>query len=120
MTTHIEDKMSKPSERKQMTIFRHGEGPELDQKMMPFEGVDEGVMAGFAKLAMTGSERGAGDQTSLLFALPGDPGLSLSHAWFKIRWRWPLKRARRSGRVKRRRFRFLHECDYRSLFEWAL
>lgn len=70
-------------ERKRMTIFRKGEGKELGPETMPFEGVDESVMAGFAKLAGAGLPRGLGEQTTVLFTLPGDPGLSLSHAWFK-------------------------------------
>lgn len=82
MATDIEEKPAK-ADRKRMTIFRAGEGPELSKETMPFEGVDESVMAGFAKLGKVGSPRGAGDKTSVMFSLPGDPGLSLCHAWFK-------------------------------------
>jgi quercetin dioxygenase-like cupin family protein len=83
MATHIEDTPTKKPDRKRMTVFRAGEGPELDQETMPFAGVDASVMAGFAKLGRVGVPRGAGDHTSLIFSLPGDPGLSLSQAWFK-------------------------------------
>ena len=68
---------------KRMTVFRGGEGLEVNRESMPFEGVDEGVMAGFAKLMACGLPPGTGEKTTILFREPGDEGLSLSYAWFK-------------------------------------
>ncbi len=79
----IDSTQTKSAERKRMTVFRHGDRTELTPEMMPFEGIDESVMQGFAKLAKVGLPRGLGEEASLLFEVPGDPGLSLSHAWFK-------------------------------------
>ena len=68
---------------KRMTIFRADEGLEVNHESMPFEGVDEGVMAGFAKLMGCGIAPGTGEKTAILFREPGEEGLSLSYAWFK-------------------------------------
>jgi mannose-6-phosphate isomerase-like protein (cupin superfamily) len=71
------------SDRKRMTIFRGSEAAVMDEESMPFVGVDEGVMAGFAKLMANGATPGAGEQTKILFREPGEEGLSLSYGWFK-------------------------------------
>jgi quercetin dioxygenase-like cupin family protein len=65
---------------KRMKMFRKGNGVPLDHAKMPFVGVDEGVMAGFAKLAQVGNPPALGEQVQCLFEMPG---LSLAYAWFK-------------------------------------
>jgi len=69
--------------KKQMRVFRGAEAGELGHDQMPFVGVDEGVMAGFAKLGAAGAMEAMGAITSCLFREPGAAGLSLCHAWFK-------------------------------------
>jgi len=72
-----------PTTRKRMDVFRGAEAAELDHDAMPFEGVDEDVMAGFAKIAATGADPMLGAMTEVLFREPADTGLSLCRAWFK-------------------------------------
>lgn len=69
--------------RKRMSVFRLSEGSAVGHDMMPFVGLDEGVRKGLARLAEFGLPRETVDPTTCLFALPGENGLSLCHAWFK-------------------------------------
>lgn len=69
--------------RKKMQVFRFKDSVHLDQETMPFEGVDESVMAGFGKIASIGLERGVSEKTLVLFKEPGESGMSLVYAWFK-------------------------------------
>jgi len=69
--------------RKKMQIFRFSEGEELTEEMMPYVGVDETLMKGFAKMAAIGHERHVVDNTLCLFKEPGEGGMSLVYAWFK-------------------------------------
>lgn len=69
--------------RKRMEVFRGAEATDLDQDAMPYEGVDDDVMAGFAKIAATGVDAMMGAMTEVLFREPAETGLSLCRAWFK-------------------------------------
>lgn len=69
--------------RKRMQVFRFSEGRELTPESMPFEGVDESVMAGFARLMQAGAADAHAEKTAVLFKEPGENGLSLTYAWFK-------------------------------------
>jgi quercetin dioxygenase-like cupin family protein len=74
---------SKSSPRKRMTVFRAADATELGKDEMPFVGVDDSVMAGFAKLgAATGGASGGGEETRVLFRNEAT-GMSLAYAWFK-------------------------------------
>lgn len=77
--------MSEPEKklRKKMEIFRFSEGEELTQEMMPYVGVDETLMKGFAKIAEVGLAQKDIDNTVCLFREPGEGGMSLVYAWFK-------------------------------------
>ena len=68
---------------KRMAIFRARDAQRIDHEVMPFEGVDESVMAGFASLMATGSNPNDDAIATLLYREPGPQGLSLSYAWFK-------------------------------------
>lgn len=69
--------------RKKMQIYRFSEGEELSQEMMPYVGVDETLMKGFAKIAAVGLDQKVVDNTVCLFKEPGEGGMSLVYAWFK-------------------------------------
>lgn len=69
--------------RKKMQIYRFAEGKELTQDMMPYVGVDETLMKGFAKIAEVGLASKDIDNTVCLFKEPGEGGMSLVYAWFK-------------------------------------
>lgn len=66
-----------------MIIFHGDDAAEVDDDMMPREGIDENVMMGMEKVAAVNFEEGVGDQIKLLFKEPGDQGMSLLHGWFK-------------------------------------
>ncbi len=69
--------------KKHMIIYRGADAGELGSDQMPFVGVDDGVMAGFAKLGAAGAADAMGAITSVLFCEPEAAELSLCHAWFK-------------------------------------
>lgn len=75
--------LTNPGERKRIHIFRAADAGEVTDEMMPREGIDEGVMAGLARLAEAGVTEGVGERTRVLFREPGEQGMSLLHAWFK-------------------------------------
>jgi quercetin dioxygenase-like cupin family protein len=64
-----------------MEIFQ-GPGEELGPDAMPFVGMDETVMAGFAKLMESGAAPSAGESVRCLFREP-QGRYSLCQAWFK-------------------------------------
>lgn len=70
------------TQAKGMTVFRASEGRE-GYEHMPFEGIDESVMAGYARLAEAGDYAEHGQIMRTLFAAPGEQGFSLTYAWFK-------------------------------------
>ncbi len=72
------------SARNRITLFRAGEGKPLDHESMPFDGIDEATMAGLGRIMASGPQAADGSHTTILFQTGGaEPGVSLSHAWFK-------------------------------------
>lgn len=71
------------SKRRRMSVFYADEATEVDAEMMPREGIDDSVLAGFARLAEVNATEGVGEKTRLLFREPGEDGMSLIYAWFK-------------------------------------
>ena len=67
---------------KRMTVFRASEACDCSDNT-PFEGVDESVVAGYAKLADVSEYAMEGQRVRTLFAAPGDNGFGLTYAWFK-------------------------------------
>lgn len=72
-----------PGTRRRMRVFYAADATELEPDMMPREGIDDSVLAGFATLANANVTEGVGEQTRVLFREPGDRGMSLVYAWFK-------------------------------------
>ncbi len=72
-----------PVKRRRISVFRAEDATGIEPEMMPREGIDEAVLAGFARLAEANAREGMGEQTRLLFRESGDQGMSLVHAWFK-------------------------------------
>ena len=69
--------------RRGIEVFRADAGEPLSETQMPMEGIDESVMAGFAKvMEATGGDPG-GETVRCLFREPKEDGMSLCHAWFK-------------------------------------
>jgi len=66
-----------------MEMFRAANARELSPEVMPIEGMDESVAAGFAKIMAGGTPPEAGAAGSLLFREPGRQGLSLAVVRFK-------------------------------------
>jgi quercetin dioxygenase-like cupin family protein len=64
-----------------MEIFQGG-GEELGPAALPFEGMDESVMAGFAKLIANGAGAVSGETVRCLYREP-QGRFSLCYAWFK-------------------------------------
>lgn len=64
-------------------VFLQADGEELSETIMPMEGMDESVMAGFGKLMAAGAAENGGEHVRCLFRQPGKDGLSLCYAWFK-------------------------------------
>ena len=75
--------VSPQTSRRRITLFRAGDSVAMDHESMPFVGVDEDVMAGFARIAAGAPEVREASQTTILFRTGGENGVSLSHAWFK-------------------------------------
>ena len=69
--------------RRGIQVFRFSDAEDLTEAHMPMEGVDEGVIAGFTKLAEAGGVDSGGETVRCLFKEPRDDGLSLCYAWFK-------------------------------------
>jgi len=69
--------------RRRITVFYGKDAREVDDEMMPREGIDESVLAGIARLAEAGVTEGVGERTRVVFSEPGDRGMSLVHCWFK-------------------------------------
>ena len=90
----LERKAVKPI--KKMAIFRSTDARGLDDHVMPIDGVDDSVAAGFAKIAAGGTPPEAGATGALLFREPGPTGLSLSLVRFKSGFVLP---------------RHTHDCD---------
>jgi quercetin dioxygenase-like cupin family protein len=64
-----------------MEIFSGG-GEPLGPEALPYEGMDESVMAGFAKLMESGARPGEGETVRCLFR-ESQGRFSLCYAWFK-------------------------------------
>jgi hypothetical protein len=64
-----------------MRIFRAADACEVDDKIMPMEGLDENVLAGFRDLESHGIENG--HQVRCLFREESGTGMSLVHIWYK-------------------------------------
>lgn len=77
------DKQSDTTPRRGLQIFLASEGEPLSETQMPMEGIDESVLAGFAKINATGADVTQGETVRCLFREPGENGLSLCYAWFK-------------------------------------
>ncbi|HEY8385734.1 MAG TPA: hypothetical protein VIK82_05865 [Porticoccaceae bacterium] len=77
------DKARETATRRRMVVFRASEAGEVGPEIMPREGIDDSVLAGFSLLAEAGVTEGLGEQTRLLFREPGENGMSLVYAWFK-------------------------------------
>jgi mannose-6-phosphate isomerase-like protein (cupin superfamily) len=63
-----------------MRIFRAADAYELDETIMPMEGLDESVLAGFQRIEGHGIENG--HQVRCLFQ-EAAAGMSLVHIWYK-------------------------------------
>ena len=81
---------------KRMAFFRSRDAKTLDAHVMPIEGVDASVAAGFARIAAGGTPPEAGATGALLFREPGPEGLSLGAVRFKSGFVLP---------------RHTHDCD---------
>jgi mannose-6-phosphate isomerase-like protein (cupin superfamily) len=63
-----------------MRIFRAADACEVDETIMPMEGLDESVLAGFQRIEGHGYENG--HRVRCLFQEAG-AGMSLVHIWYK-------------------------------------
>jgi quercetin dioxygenase-like cupin family protein len=68
---------------RRMTVYHGADAGPVAPEMMPREGIDDSVLAGFAILAEAGAAEGVGEQTRVLFREAGEDGMSLVYAWFK-------------------------------------
>jgi mannose-6-phosphate isomerase-like protein (cupin superfamily) len=66
--------------RARMRIFRAADAREVDETIMPMEGLDESVLAGFQRIEGHGIENG--HQVRCLFQ-DAAAGMSLVHIWYK-------------------------------------
>jgi hypothetical protein len=64
-----------------MRIFRAADAYEVDERIMPMEGLDEHVLAGFQQLEAHGIENG--HKVRCLFQEEAGTGMSLIHIWYK-------------------------------------
>lgn len=76
-----------PGQRRRMQVFYAKDAAEIGPEIMPREGIDAGVLAGFARLAEVNATEGLGEQTRMLFRAPG---MSLVYAWFKSHYVLPF------------------------------
>jgi hypothetical protein len=85
MTAREHDTISeaKARPRKRMVVFQAKDAKPLEPERMAREGIDEGVLAGFARLAAQNVQPGIADKALVLFSEPGDHGFSLIYLWFK-------------------------------------
>jgi quercetin dioxygenase-like cupin family protein len=77
----VSDRVAPGATAGRMEIFSGG-GEELGPETMPMEGMDESVMAGFAKLMQSGARAGEGDLVRCLYR-ESQGRFSLCYAWFK-------------------------------------
>jgi len=81
---HDEGTAPAGTRRKRMRMFRGDSPADHERNHLTVEGMDEGVIAGFAKLQACGAVAGLAERTSRLFADEDDEaGLSLVKVWFK-------------------------------------
>ena len=78
-----ESSTSPDAEHRGIQVFHAGDGEELTENIMPMEGLDDSVLAGFGKMAEAGAAGSSPDRVRCLFREPRENGLSLCHAWFK-------------------------------------
>ena len=71
------------SKRRRIEVFHQRDAKELGPEVMPREGIDESVLAGFATLAEANVTEGVGERARIVFSEPGEQGMSLVHVWFK-------------------------------------
>ena len=70
-----------PERRARMRIFRAANACEVDEKIMPMEGLDGNVIAGFQQLESHGIANG--HRVRCVFREETGAGLSLVHIWYK-------------------------------------
>jgi quercetin dioxygenase-like cupin family protein len=75
--------------RKRLTLFYGRDGVPLGEDRMPMEGMTEAVLKGVAKFAEANIKEGLGERATVLFAEPGEEGMSLVHGWFKSGYMLP-------------------------------
>jgi len=80
---NLKDTAPAGARRKRMQMFRGDCPPQLERDHLTVEGMDENVIAGFAKLQGCGAVAGLAEQTTRLFAEDDENGLSLVKVWFK-------------------------------------
>ena len=80
---HDGDTAPAGTRRRRMWMFRGDSPPKGDYDHMTVEGMDEGVIAGFAKAQACGAVAGLAEQSTHLFADDDEKGLSLVKVWFK-------------------------------------
>jgi quercetin dioxygenase-like cupin family protein len=73
--------VASPAKAGRLEIFSGG-GEAVGPEAMPFEGMDESVMAGFGKLMASGATPGSGETVRCLFR-ESQGRFSLCYAWFK-------------------------------------
>ena len=78
-----EDAAPARTRRRKMQVFRGDCPPQTERDHLTVEGMDESVIAGFAKLQACGAVPGLAEQTTRLFAEEDEKGLSLIRVWFK-------------------------------------
>lgn len=76
-------KKSQDAEHRGIQVFHASDGEALTENIMPMEGLDESVLAGFGKMAEAGAAESSPEKVRCLFREPGENGLSLCYAWFK-------------------------------------
>lgn len=74
--------MTDQTQRKRIAFFKGAEAEPLGEDRMPTEGLTPSVLAGVAKL-MAATKPGLGEEATVLFAEPGETGMSLVRGWFK-------------------------------------
>lgn len=74
--------MADQTQRKRVAFFSSKDAQKLGEDRMPTEGLTPSVLAGVAKL-MSATKPGLGEDATVLFAEPGETGMSLVRGWFK-------------------------------------
>jgi len=70
-----------PSRKPRMRIFRAADAYDVDENIMPMEGLDENVLTGFRELENHGIDKG--HKVRCLFREESGTGLSLVYIWYK-------------------------------------